>query len=135
MGAVPAASGPAENHAAPAPGGRLFIWGESPERLGLILRGRKGPVPGHPFQASATELMQAFALLVDAAGCSLNRNRGTVGSGAGPDAVRASARLVQKPKKSNALMLLPAEDGYPAPSPALLQQARRVRRPRASNGG
>ncbi len=124
--AVHTASGPAENHAAPAPGGRLFIWGESPERLGLKLRGRKGPFPGHPFQASATELMQAFALLVDAAGCSLNRNRGTVGSGAGPDAVRASARLVQKPKKSNALMLLPAEDGYPAPSPALLQQARRV---------
>ena len=126
VGAVPAASALAEYQAALAPGGRLFIWGESPERLGLKLRGRKGPFPGHPFQASATELMQAFALLVDAAGCRLNRNRGTVGSAAGPDAVRASARLVQKPKKSHALMLLPTEDGYPTPSPALLRQARRV---------
>ena len=126
MGAVPAASAFAENEAAPAPGGRLFIWGESPERLGLKLRGRKGPFPGHPFQASATELMQAFALLVDAAGCRQNSNRGTVGSAAGPDAVRASARLVQKPKKSHALMVLPTEEGYPIPSAALLRQAHRV---------
>ncbi len=126
VGAVPAASGLAENQAARAPGGRLFIWGESPERLGLKLRGRKGPFPGHPFQASATELMQAFALLVEVAGCRENRSRSKVGSAAGPDAVRASARLVQKPKKSHALMALPAEEGYPIPSPALLRQARRV---------
>jgi len=70
--------------------------------------------------------MQAFALLVAAAGCSLNRNQGTVGSAAGPDAVRASAKLVQKPRKSHALILLPTDDGYPIPSPALLKQARRV---------
>jgi SNF2 family DNA or RNA helicase len=126
VGAVPAASALAQNPAAPAPGGRLFIWGESPERLGLKLRGRKGPFPGHPFQASATELMQAFALLVETAGCRENRNRSRIGSAAGPDAVRASARLVQRPRKSHALMLLPAKEGYPIPSPALLLQARRV---------
>ncbi len=116
----------AHNQGVPAPGGRLFIWGESPKRLGLKLRGRKGIFPGHPFQASAREVAQSFVLLAGIAGCRLIDGRRKTGPVAGPDAVRESARMVARPRKCHALMLLPAEAGYPIPSPNLLQQARRV---------
>ncbi|OPZ64714.1 MAG: ATP-dependent helicase HepA [Firmicutes bacterium ADurb.Bin506] len=84
----------------PADQGKLLIWAESARRLGYRARGRQADTPSHPFQASADQLLAALAPC-----------------------------LRQRPTKGRAVMFLPTADGYPVPSPAIIERARRVLAP------
>ncbi len=129
---------------APRFDGRLFIWGESTERLGRKPKGRgaRGPYPRHPFQATRDEVVVALLALAQ-----LTRNGGDQGNVSGlrnmdgadrasrdpGDAMAASGgpglqdglrggREVPRTKAAKTLALLPSQDGRPEPSPLLLRE-------------
>lgn len=92
---------------APSFDGRLFVWGESPDRfhgeagIAKSSRRHKG-YARHPFLMTRAELELALATLLEAA---------------------AGMRDLPSTRAAKVLALLPSRDGRPEPSPLLLREA------------